>query len=512
MREMQEKAAIIAFLESAEVAAVATTSGSGLRNRMMHFAFDHDLNFYLASMKGDPKMLQITRQPSLALLVYQREGDINDAQEVEVTGRAVVVADEQERQHALAASARRSPVVKYLMETGNADMLDCIKVVPETIKHRVFKEIVQGRPPTVLDFPAQRVKESDLAALRTKLRNWQVALRIPFLTASIVPIVLGTVVAGLASGALRFDLFLLTLLAGLLVQAGTNVLNDYFDHRSGNDDANHEFVRPFSGGSRAIQLGLLSPVEMLGGALLMILFAGLIGVYLGLERAPFLFVLGAIGLFSGVFYTGQPFNFASRGVGELLVGLNYGVLMTLGAYVVQTQTLSWAPVVASLPVSLLITAVLYVNELPDYTADSAVGKNTVVVRLGRAHALSVYVVLVAGAYLSIMAAVWAGLLPASALLALITLPMAVMAAGYIRKHHSSSFDLIPANAMTVMAHLATGLLLALAFAWEWLGAQEVAYVAVIAAAFAAFSIYMYRHIERQKDIFLGLKRTTGGSY
>lgn len=511
MAQSHARSEILAVLEEAEVAAIATAAGKGMRNRMMHFAVDEDLNVYLASMKGDPKMLQMTRQPAVALLVYRNDGDVNDSREVEVCGRAIIVRDEDERQRALAASARKSPVVKYLVETGNAGMLDCIKVVPENIKYRVFGEIVQGKPPTVLDFPEHQSAGSDLDALRTKARNWQVAARVPFLTASIVPIVLGTAIAVSMSATLRWDLFLLTLLAGLFIQTGTNVINDYFDHRSGNDDMNREYVRPFSGGSRVIQLGLLSPVEALGGALLFLLAASLIGIYLGLERGPMIFALGIVGLVCGIFYTGQPFNFASRGAGELLVGLNFGVLMTLGAYYVQTQTLSWEPVVAAVPVSLLIAAVLYVNELPDYNADKAVGKRTIVVRLGRSRAFAVYTIMVAGAYLAILAGVVAGVLPVPALLAFIALPLCIRAAQYTRKHHSSSFDLIPANAMTVMSHLVTGLLLALAFVWEGLGVEGLAYVVAAAALFAAFSIYMYWHIERQKDIFLGLKQTTSGT-
>ncbi|MBI2906126.1 MAG: 1,4-dihydroxy-2-naphthoate octaprenyltransferase [Chloroflexi bacterium] len=511
MTQTHDKSEILAILNEAEVTAVATSSGKSMRNRMMHFTVDDDLNVYLASMKGDPKMLQMTRQPSVALLVYRNDGDVNGSREVEITGRPVVVRDEQQREHALRMCAKKSPVVKYLVETGNAGMLDCIKVAPDTVKYRIFNEIVQGNPPTVLDFPENRIEESDLAALKAKVRNWQVAVRVPFLTASIVPVVLGTAVAGLMTGAFLWHLFLLTLVAGLFIQAGTNVINDYFDHRNGNDDLNREFVRPFSGGSRAIQLGLLSPLEMLGGALLFLAIASIIGVYLALDRGPLIFLLGVIGLVSGVFYTGKPFNFASRGVGELLVGVNFGVLMTLGAYYVQAQTVSWIPVVAAIPVSLLIAAVLYVNELPDFNADRAVGKDTVAVRLGRARAFPVYLLLMAGTYLSILAGALAGLLPMTSLLALITLPMCVRAAQYIRKHHSSSFDLVPANAMTVMAHLITGLLLAVAFTWAWLGAQQLVYVLVIAAGCATFSLWMYRHIERQKDIFLGLRQSMQAS-
>jgi 1,4-dihydroxy-2-naphthoate octaprenyltransferase len=214
-----------------------------------------------------------------------------------------------------------------------------------------------------------------------------------------------------------------------------------------------------------------------------------------------------------MFYTGYPFNWASRGVGELLVGLNFGPLMTLGAYYVQTQSFSWVPLIAGLPVGFLIAAVLYVNEFPDYRADSQVGKRTLVVRLGRKRAVTPYIGIMAAVYISITLGVLAGYLPLVALLGLATIPLSIRAVQYARKHHSQSFDLVPANAMTVIGHLATGLLLTLAYAWayfdkywEGLGILGTGYLAVLAVGFAGFIFYMYHSIERQKDIFLGLKQ------
>jgi 1,4-dihydroxy-2-naphthoate octaprenyltransferase len=163
-------------------------------------------------------------------------------------------------------------------------------------------------------------------------------------------------------------------------------------------------------------------------------------------------------------------------------------------------------VIAAIPVSLLIGAVLYINEFPDYTADKQVGKNTLVVRLGRERAVILYALIMVGVYLSIGVGVATGVLPLTTLLGLITLPLAIRAIQYARRHHSSPFDLVPANALTVTGHLATGLLLTLAFAWEALGAQGIAYVVILGAIFVGFVVLMYRYIERQKDIFLGLKQ------
>ncbi len=487
------------------VAAVATSAGRTVRNRMMHYAFDKDLNCYLASMKGDPKTVQITQQPSIALLVYDPGPETGASREVEIGGKATIVTDE-DREKGLQLCAQRSPVVAHLMKVGNEGLLDCIKVTPKVAKLRVFREIVQGKPPTVLEFPENRVVESDWALLRAKLSSWRIALRLPFLTASLVPVLLGTVMAWASTEAIHWASAVLTLMAALLLHAAVNVLNDYFDHLSGADQVNVEYVRPFSGGSRVIQLGLLTPLEVLSGGLLMTAVACIIGLYLTWARGPVVLVLGAIGLFSGLLYTTPPVNWAARGIGEILVGLNFGVLMTLGAYYVQARALSWAPLAASLPVALLIAAVLWINEFPDYRADRAAGKKTLVVRLGRQRSVVLYTALVVCAHLVLALGVASAALPAAALFGLVTLPLSLRAAHYARRYHASSFDLVPANALTVATHLATGLLLALAYAWEALGSQASANVVLLVLAAVVFVLYAYRQIERQKDSFLSARQ------
>ncbi|MBI2287964.1 MAG: 1,4-dihydroxy-2-naphthoate octaprenyltransferase [Chloroflexi bacterium] len=506
MSQQHSREEILALMEKVPVAAVATSAGESLRIRMMHHAADENFNIYLATIKGDPKTVQMTHHPSISLLIHQSGADINQSAEVEITGKALFVREQKERELALQMTAKRSPVVKYLTESGNGGMLDCVKVVPDTVKYRIFSEIVQGNPPTVIEFPQNRQVVSDWQLVKMKLKNWVMALRAPFLTASIVPVLLGAAIAWSATGAVHWGFFLLTLLAGVLIHMGTNVINDYFDHKSRNDEVNQEFVRPFSGGSRVIQLGLLTPLEALTGSLFFFLLSALIGFYLAWTRGPLILVLGAIGLVSGVFYTGGLFNWAKRGVGELLVGLNFGILMTLGAYYVQTRSFSWVPVAAAIPVSLLIAAVLYINEFPDYMADKQVGKKTLVVRLGREKAVILYILIMLGVYLSIAVGVASGVLPLATLLGLITLPLASRGIQYARKYHSASFDLVPANALTVTNHLATSLLLTLSFIWEALGVSGLAYVVILGVVFIGFVIWMYRYIERQKNIFLGLKQ------
>ena len=288
-------------------------------------------------------------------------------------------------------------------------------------------------------------------------------LRAPFFTASIVPVILGAAVAWSYTGHFEIFPFLLTLVAGVCLHAGTNVANDYFDHRSGNDEINVDFVRPFTGGSRLIQKGLLSPRTVLTEAVVLFAIGGLIGLYLTVTRGPAILVLGIIGAFCGFFYTAPPVNLAARGIGELVVGINFGILMTLGSYYVQVRQFSQGAFLASLPVAILIADVLYINEFPDLAADRAVGKNHVVVRLGKEKAVWGYLTLTLAAYLSILIPVITHAVPAYCLLGLVTLPLAVRAMNVAILNYSDSKKLAPANAATILIHALTGILVAVGF-------------------------------------------------
>ena len=283
------------------------------------------------------------------------------------------------------------------------------------------------------------------------------------------------------------------------------MINDYFDYKSGNDEVNREYVRPFSGGSRMIQLGLLTPLEILSGALALFALATGIGLFLTWKIGYTVLILGVIGVLSGYSYTAPPLNLASRGIGEAVVGLNFGVLMVLGSYYVQTGTLAVEPLVASIPVSLLIAAVLYINEFPDYVADKAVGKDTLVVRLGRNRAVFGFMMMFIGTYGALALALLYQILPIYASLGFLTIPFAVKAVGYATRYHSKSFDLVPANILTIITHLFTSLLLSLGYLIEGLGPENLGLSLLIGGAYAVFIIYMYKDMERKKNIFLGLK-------
>jgi 1,4-dihydroxy-2-naphthoate octaprenyltransferase len=496
---------ILDSLNAIDEVAVSTRSGERLRTRMMHFAADGEFNVYLASMRGDPKILQITNDPSTSLLVLDRRTEQGGWREVEITGRAALVTSQAERAKALELTAGPSPIVAHLKSAGQTDILDFIRVTPLEVKMRVFGEIVAGMPPTVVEFEEHARQVSDIAEARKRLGAWREGVRPISLLASVVPVVLGMTVAWNATDSFRWAAAILTVIAAVAIQGGTNALNDYFDHRAGNDEANREFVRPFSGGSRMIQLGLMTPVEtlLLGVALCLLAAAG--GALLALDGRPWVLALGAAGLVSGVCYTARPFNWASRGVGEILVGLNYGVLMTVGAYYVQAGDVTRQVVLASLPVAGLIALVLFVNQFPDFAADQRTGKRTLVVRLGRRRAARLYPVLALASFGAVPALVVAGEAPVAALAALAALPLVARATPIVLRFHDEPFEMAPANALTAIAHLAGGLLLALGFAWDAAGRDGLWLGIALTCGGVAYIAYMYRSVERQRRAFAGVK-------
>lgn len=459
---MHSKEEILKNLRSRDVLFVSTLQGKGVKSRVMHFYADEDFVVFLASMKNDPKIIQILSNPNVSLLCYIEEKELQDSKEVEITGIAKLVDDETERKRALNFLSQKSPVAKALLESGKDDFLSCVKIIPESIKFRVFKEIVQGFPPTVIEFPKTNLY-SDWKRMKNKLKVWLAEIRAPFLTATIVPIVLGTSIAWYNTGKVDWFFFFLTLISGIFLHIGCNVVNDYYDHLSSNDDINLEFIRPFTGGSRMIQLGLLTPLEVLSGGLLFFAIGSGIGIYLAIEKGWEILGLGLIGVVSSFFYTAPPLYFASRGIGEFLVGLNFGTLMTLGAYFVQTQKFSIEALLASIPPALLIAGVLYINEFPDYNADKAVGKRTIVVRLGREKAVIPYIFIMLLGYIVVLISSIAGKLPLSTLISFATIPLGLKAIDFAKKYHSNPPRLVPANAMTIQSHLFTGLLLSIAF-------------------------------------------------
>ncbi len=287
-------------------------------------------------------------------------------------------------------------------------------------------------------------------------------MRAPFFQAVIVPSLLGTAIVWYRTGAFYWQYFLLATLAVVFINAGTNLTNDYFDHQSRSDDINRE-VTPFSGGSRVIQENLISPGRIYRTSLIFFGLAALIGLYLTFARGLLVLVIGILGVLSGYFYTASPIRIGYRGWGELVAGLNCGPLVVAGAYYVQAQTLSLEALFISIPVGLLIAAVLYINEFPDHACDKVAGKNTLIVTLGRERARKGFYSLLLGTYLFIILGAILRIIPWTVVVSLLTFPLAWKAMKIVHSNYSSTQELIPAMSSTVTIHLSVGILLSFGY-------------------------------------------------
>lgn len=297
----------------------------------------------------------------------------------------------------------------------------------------------------------------------TRLFSWLVITRAPFLTAIILPILIGAawVVAKGMGGAFSWPLFLLALFGGIALHVAANTFNDYFDWTSGTDKVNNDYFLPYSGGSRSIELGLISEKGLFRLASAALAISALAGIALILLSRPLVILFGLFGAFSAYFYTAPPLRLTARkGIGELLIGLNFGPLAVAGSVYAITGQLSWLDFLIGAPIGLLTIAILWINEFPDAASDAIAGKTHLVVVLGTRAARWGYLVLLLGAFAIALGGLISGLFPLGILLILGTLPLAIQNISTLFQHYEDR-SLVKANAATIQLHMLAGLLMAI---------------------------------------------------
>src|SRR5437867_2463071 len=289
-------------------------------------------------------------------------------------------------------------------------------------------------------------------------RLWFQALRAPFLIASIIPVLVGALAAWQIRSAFSAPFFLLCLVGAVFIHLGANMANDAWDFRSGND-ANVHHLNPFAGGGRVLIRGVINPKAHLAVALMFLSLGSLIGIFLVTQVGLPLLLLGIFGVAVAYSYVGPPLRLAHHGLGEIAVGIEFGPITVLGTYFVLAKAFNPAAVALSITLGLLVAGILWINEVPDIPADSAVGKRTLVVRLGVPRATTVFGGIIGAAYLVlVLGVVLAGLTP-WALVGLLAVPLAWKPVTGLQKAGSDPHALIPSNAGMIMATLATGVLL-----------------------------------------------------
>jgi 1,4-dihydroxy-2-naphthoate octaprenyltransferase len=326
-----------------------------------------------------------------------------------------------------------------------------------------FFELCERSVPTAHRYMRQLSSERGVDVKPTMSLGWLIflATRVPFLTATFVPVLLGAVVAR-AHGFSAWWLMVLALVGASAIHLGLNVANDVSDATSGADEAN---VNPtmFSGGSRVIQYGLVSLGAMRKTSIACYAVGIAIGLFLASQTGPELLVIGAAGVFLSLAYTAPPFRLVHRGLGEICVALGFGPIMLVGTYFVLAERLSWEAIYASLPVAIFIMLVLYVNQIPDRPADAAAGKRTIVVRLPKEMIVRGYLASVVTAYALVVIGVLTGLLPVWTLLMLATIPLAGQVYSALGSYYESPYELMGAMGKNIMLHLFSGLALIAAY-------------------------------------------------
>jgi 1,4-dihydroxy-2-naphthoate octaprenyltransferase len=284
------------------------------------------------------------------------------------------------------------------------------------------------------------------------LRAWLLAVRVPTLPAAVVPVLVGSATA-LADGLFKPWAFLAALLASLLIQIGTNLANDYFDAKKGADTA--ERLGPV----RVTQSGLIAPDVVRNAMLLSFALAALCGVYLIVVGGWPILLIGLLSIASGILYTGGPFPLGYNGLGDLFTFVFFGLVAVVGTDYVHSGAFRWVALFASLPVAMLVTAIIVVNNLRDAPTDRKAGKRTTAVIFGETFARSEYALLVVGAYLVLPVVwLWGGASPVS-LIAWLSLPLAMPLLDQMAKERGRALNASLRG--TARLHMLFGALLAL---------------------------------------------------
>jgi 1,4-dihydroxy-2-naphthoate octaprenyltransferase len=289
-----------------------------------------------------------------------------------------------------------------------------------------------------------------------KMKTWFLETRPQFLILDIVLAMVGTGLA-LYEGFFNIWYALLALLGLLLAHSSVNILNDYFDYRSGID---LKVTRtPFSGGSGILPAGKMKPRQVLWMGIACLVLAIPIGVYFTLVTGWLLLPLLVVAALCILLYTSvilkTPFP-------EWAAGLGLGLLPVMGFYFIQTGYYSWTCVIAGIPSYLLVYNLLFLNEFPDVEADKTGDRKTFPILLGRGKASIWYTVTTSLIYIWVIAWVLAGVFPVYSLIVLITLPLAIKAIKGAWGYNDMK-TLVPAMANNVMLVLGFQLLLGIGF-------------------------------------------------
>ena len=285
--------------------------------------------------------------------------------------------------------------------------------------------------------------------------TWIQAFRLHYVPTSIFPALLGSVIAWAALGKFNLLYFVMVIIGVTVHHIGLNMIDDVFDYLHAVDRSHGEEKNPYTGGSGVLTGGLLSAEYVLAAAIVCYLIGVAIAICLTVLVGWPVLLFAAIGVFSSVFYTMPPIRYGYRGFGELSLLINFGPVICLGAFYVQTQTIAWEPFIISFVPGFLMWSMIVINEIPDYEEDREAGKLNLVARLGKKQGVILYVAGLVCAYATVFLSASLGLTSFGVLLALLTLPVAYDAFRILNKNYMDKIRMAPANLATIKVHALT---------------------------------------------------------
>ncbi len=282
---------------------------------------------------------------------------------------------------------------------------------------------------------------------------WWMLLRPHTLSAAFIPVTIGTVLA-LHEGSIKLSLFIAMLVASILIQAATNMFNEYFDYKRGLDNENSVGI-----GGAIVRNGIKART-VLNLAFIFFGIATLIGLYICLMSSWWVAVIGIICMLAGYFYTGGPIPIAYTPFGELVAGFFMGNVIILIAFFIQTETVTMKSFLISLPIALLVGAILTANNIRDLDGDKENGRKTLAILLGKKNSIIFLAGMFLTAYFIIFILLFSGLTSFWTLLVLLSTPKAFKAVKlFIGK--TLPIEMMPAMKATAQTNVQFGFLLAI---------------------------------------------------
>ena len=304
-----------------------------------------------------------------------------------------------------------------------------------------------------------RVETFGKARGRSAAAAWIQAVRIQFVPPSFIPAMLAAAIAWARWQVFDPVAFLLVIIGVTVHHFGLNMLDDVLDYLHAVDRAWGDEKNPYTGGSGVLTEGLLTVKELKWGVAVCYSLTIGIWLYLATLKGWPVFVIGAVGILSSIFYTVPPVKFAYRGFGELGLLVNFGPVLVMGSYYVQRQTLDIEPVILSLVPGFLMWSMIVINEIPDYRGGPPERQDEPCCPLRPQNGDCPLPGGLLCAFGTLAGSVLFGVAPLPVLLGLVALPTALQSVKILRENYQDRLKMIPANIAIIKVYLITGVAL-----------------------------------------------------